>query len=140
MRSEQAIEREQAQAKSRKLETVISFGSAILGAFMGRKAVSATSTYRMGTAMKSATRIGKEQMDVNRARETAEAIRLQLEELEARLQEDIAGIEASFDPSTLDIEEMRLKPKSTDITLKLFGLGWLPYRRDATGRLSSDWS
>ncbi len=139
MRAEQAIEREQAQAKSRKLEAAVSFGSAILGAFLGRKAVSSTSAYRMGTAVKSAGRIGKEQMDVARARETAEAVRAQMEDLEGRLQEDIAAIEAAFDPRALDLEEMKLKPKSADIALRMFGLGWLPYRRDAAGRLSPDW-
>lgn len=139
MRAEQAVEREAADVKSRKLETAISFGSALLGAFLGRKAVSATSTYRVGTAVRSASRIGKEKMDVERARETAQAVRLQMEELEARLQEDIAAVEASHDPLALDLERVTVNPKSSDIVLKLFGLGWLPFRRDAAGRLSPDW-
>ena len=52
---------------------------------MGRKAVSVGSADRFGTAMRSASRIRKESMDVNRAKETLEATRLQLEELDQRL-------------------------------------------------------
>jgi len=64
MSAEQALQREQEQAKSKKMETMVSFGTAILGAFLGRKAVSATSATRFGTAVKSAGRMRKESMDV----------------------------------------------------------------------------
>jgi hypothetical protein len=139
MTAEQAIAREQEQAKSKKMETVISFGTAILGAFLGRKAVSATSASRMGTAMKSASRMGKESMDVERARERAEAIQSQLEELEMRLQDDIAALEAGFDATQEELDEVRIYPKRTDMTIYLFGLVWMPYRKSADGRLNPDW-
>ncbi len=70
MRSEQATMREKEQLSAKKVETAISFGTAILGAFLGRKAVSATSAGRLGTAMKSAGRLRKESMDTARAQET----------------------------------------------------------------------
>jgi hypothetical protein len=139
MRAEQAISREQEQAKSKKIETMISFGTAILGAFLGRKAVSATSATRMGTAMKSAGRMQKEKMDVARARETADAVRQQMAELDARLQADIDRLEAAFDPSSETLEEVHVKPKRTDMALQIFGLTWLPYRTDIEGRLNPDW-
>ena len=69
MRSEQAIDRKSEQAKASKMQTAISFGTAILGAFLGRKAVSTTSASRVGTAMRSASRVKKEKMDVVRAQE-----------------------------------------------------------------------
>jgi hypothetical protein len=139
MRAEQTVMREKEQAQSSKLQTAISFGTAILGAFMGRKVVSAGSARRFGTAMSSASRIRKESMDVNRARETLEATRLQLEELDQQLQADIERIEAKFVPDEGDIQEVLVKPKSSDITLDFFGLVWLPYRRDVRGRLAPDW-
>jgi Helicase HerA, central domain len=139
MRAQQTIDRETEQASSRKMQTAISFGSAILGAFLGRKAVSATSARSVGTAMRSASRMQKENMDVNRAKERAEAIQTQLWDLEAKLQEDIDTIELSFDPETEPIDEVVVKPKSNDITLEAFGLVWIPFRRNAEGRLSPDW-
>jgi len=138
-RAEQAVMREQEQAKSTKVQTVISFGTAVLGAFLGRKAVSATSAGRIGTAMKSASRMRKESMDVDRARENTEALKGQLAELEAQLQAEIATLEAAFDPAAEELTEVRVKPKSADITLDLFSLVWLPYRRDSSGRVTPDW-
>ncbi len=139
MRAEQAIAREDEQAKAGKMQTAISFGTAILGAFLGRKAVSAASAQRVGTAMRSASRVQKEKMDVVRAQERAEAVRLQLSELDGRLQEDIDAIELSLDTEIEALEEITVKPKSTDITLEIFGLAWMPFRKNAGGGMSPDW-
>ena len=99
MRAQQAVARESEQAKAKKIETAISFGSAILGAFLGRKAISANSAYRVGTAMKTAGRTRKEMMDVGRAKETMEAVQAEMAELETRVQEEVAGMEGRFDPT-----------------------------------------
>jgi len=139
MRAEQAIDREDEQAKASKMQTAISFGTAILGAFLGRKAVSATSAQRVGTAMRSASRVQKEKMDVARAQERADAVRLQLSELDGRLQEDIDAIAFSMDAGAEELEKISVKPKSTDITLEIFGLAWMPFRKNAGGGLGPDW-
>jgi hypothetical protein len=139
MRAEQTLQREQEQAKSKKMETMVSFGTAILGAFLGRKAVSARSATRFGTAVKSAGRMRKERMDVARAQETAAAVKHEMSELDERLQNDIDSLDASFDPASEELEEVSVKPRSTNITLEVFGLTWMPYRKDAGGRLSPDW-
>jgi hypothetical protein len=140
LRAEQAIAREDEQAKASKMQTAISFGTAILGAFLGRKAVSATSASRMGTAMRSASRVQKEKMDVARAKERAEAVRLQLSELDERLQEDINAIGISMDAEAEELEKISVMPKSTDITLEIFGLAWMPFRKNAGGGVSPDWN
>ena len=140
MRAEQAVMREKEQAQSSKIQTAISFGTAILGAFMGRKAASAGSASRFGTAMRSASRIRKESMDINRAQETLAATRSQLEELDQQFQQDVARTEAAFDPADEAIREVLVKPKAGDLTLAFFGLVWLPYRRDARGRRAPDWT
>lgn len=140
MRAEQVLAREQEQAKAKKIESVISFGTAILGSFLGRKAVSSGSVTRVGTAMKSAGRLSKEQMDVARAQETMAAVNNKIADLEARLQIDIDKLDAAYDPVSEPLEEVRVNPRSTDITLAIFGLLWLPYRREAGGRLMPDWT
>jgi hypothetical protein len=140
IRAEQAVMREKEQSQASKFQSAISFGTAILGAFMGRKAVSVRSARSFGTAMRSASRIRKESMDVDRARERMEATKAELQELDELLQEDIERIEATFDPQDETIEEVQIKPKSTDMTLEFFGLVWMPYRRDARGQLSPDWA
>ncbi|MGB5986611.1 MAG: DUF87 domain-containing protein [Desulfobacterales bacterium] len=139
MAAEQAISREQEQAKGRQMDTVISFGTAILGAFMGRKVVSARSTSRVGTAMKSAGRMHKEKMDVARAQEKAAAIRQQMAEMEARLQADIDRMEIQFDPESESLEEIRVTPRLSDVAIQFFGLAWLPFRKSDGGRSVADW-
>jgi hypothetical protein len=49
-RAQQAVERESAQASQQKLQTAISFGTTLLGAVFGRRAVSATTIGRATTA------------------------------------------------------------------------------------------
>jgi hypothetical protein len=138
-RAEMAVAREAEQSKAKKIETAISFGTAILGAFLGRRAASVGSAVRVGSALRSAGRMRKESMDVARARERAASLRARLEDLEAQMQEEIDKLEFSFDPENEEIDEIRIKPKSTDIMLELFGLVWIPYRKDARGRLTPDW-
>ena len=139
MRAEQVLQREQEQVKTKKMETIVSFGTAILGAFLGRKAVSAGSATRFGTAVKSAGRMRKESMDVARAQETAAAVKHEMAELDERLQSDIDSLDTTFDPAGEELEEVTVKPQSTNITLKVFSLIWMPFRKDAGGRLTPDW-
>jgi hypothetical protein len=138
-RAEQALTREQEQLSAKKVETAISFGTAILGAFLGRKAVSATSAGRLGTAMKSAGRIRKESMDTARAQESAESIKARIAELDQALQADIAKLEAAFDPAGEKLQEISVAPTPAGISQEFYGLVWLPYRRDAQGKAVPMW-
>jgi hypothetical protein len=138
MRAEQALAREQEQAKARKVETAISFGSAILGAFLGRKAISSGSASRVGTALKSAGRIQKESMDVARAEETAQSIRQQLEEMQAQFQKELESLDRQVDPGAEQLDEIRVLPRSSDIALEYFALVWMPWRKEPNGGLSSN--
>jgi hypothetical protein len=81
----------------------------------------------------------KESMDVARAKETSEAVKQEMAELDRLLQSDIDSLEASYDPAAEQLDEVMVKPKSTDITLEAFGLAWMPYRKGSDGRLAPDW-
>jgi hypothetical protein len=139
MRAEQAVMREQEQLSAKKVETAISFGTAILGAFLGRKAVSSTSAGRLGTAAKSAGRLRKESMDTARAQESAEAVKAKIAELDQTLQADIDKLEAAFDPTSEKLQEVVVAPTPAGMTQEFFGLVWLPYRRDSQGRAVPAW-
>jgi len=139
MRAEQAVSREQEQLSAKKVETAISFGTAILGAFLGRKAVSSTSAGRLGTAAKSAGRLRKESMDTARAQESAEAVKAKIAELDQALQADIDKLEAAFDPAAEKLQEVVVAPTPAGITQEFFGLVWLPYRRDEHGKAVPAW-
>ena len=65
--AEAAVAREQAQSTQQTLQTAVSIGATILGAFLGRKAVSTASLGRATTAARGAGRAMKEREDVGRA-------------------------------------------------------------------------
>ncbi len=138
-RAEQAIEREAGQSKKKKLDVAISFGTAILGAVLGRKRISSTSASRIGTAMKGVGGLQKEAGDVARAKETADAVRNQLKELEAQLQKDVEKMGDAYDAQKEKLEEILVKAKTTDVHVQLIGVGWFPFARAENGRLTVVW-
>src|SRR6185295_3673791 len=73
----QVVEREKGQATQQTLQVAISVGTTLLGAFLGRKAVSATTLSRAATAVRAVGRSRKESEDVEHATESVEAVQAQ---------------------------------------------------------------
>jgi len=132
-RAEAAKEREADQAKRAKMDTLISFGSTLLGAFLGRKAVSAGTVGKAATTMRSAGRAMGQASDVGRAQETVEAVQQQLQDLEAQFQTEVNAVTSTGDPTTEMLETVELRPTRTNINVRLVALVWLPFKRDAIG-------
>lgn len=138
-RAEQAIERESEQSTKKKIDTAVSFGTAILGAVLGRKRLSATTASKMGTAIRSASGARKEASDVARARETADKVRADLKQLSAALQEDVDALDDVYDAQQDELKEIQIKAKVSDIHIPLTCLAWMPYRDKGDGRLEPAW-
>ena len=130
-RAEQAVQREAEQARSAKLSTALSFGSTLLGAFLGRKAISSTNVSKAATAMRGVGRSLEQSQDVARAGETVEAIRAQIADLNSQFEAEAAAIESGGDPATESFEAVELRPTRTNIRVKLVALGWTPRTRSA---------
>lgn len=139
LRAEQAVEREQQQSSKKKLDTAVSFGTAILGALLGRKRLSSTTASKVGTAIRSASGAHKEAGDVTRAKETVEKVRADLEALNAELEKEIDDLDTAFNAQDEKLEEILVKPRTTDIHIRFVGLGWMPYRQGNDGRLMPAW-
>jgi hypothetical protein len=136
-RAQQAVERETQQAQQQKLQTAISFGTTLLGAFLGRKTLSATNVGRATTAARGVGRAMKETQDITRAGETAEALQQQLADLESQLQTETAALGVTTDPLSEKLESVTLKPKKSNISISLLTLAWMPFWQEASGSLSS---
>jgi hypothetical protein len=124
-RADQEIQKQQEQASESKVNTAISFGTTVIGALFGRKTFSAGTISKAGTAARGVGRSMKEAQDVSRAQENKTAIEAQLQEIEATLQAEAAGIEAAHSPLTEPLETMALKPKRTGIQVQLVALTWV---------------
>jgi len=130
-KAEQAVEREASQASQAKVQTALSFGATLLNAFTGRKLASASNLSKATTAMRGVGRARQQQSDVARAKETVEAYKKQLEELNAQFEAESAALEDKIDPLSEELETVVIKPKKTDIDVQLVSLVWAPYRDDA---------
>ncbi len=138
-RAQAAQEREASQARRAKMDTVISFGSTLLGAFLGRKAVSAGTIGRAASTMRGAGRVMDQAGDVKRAEETVEALEKQYNELDTQFREETASVTAALEAQSSELERIEVRPKKTDIQVRLVALVWLPFRRGAGGGLERAW-
>lgn len=137
-KAEARVQVQKEQATGAKWNTAISVGSAILGALLGRKTMSAGNINKAGTAARSASRTIKESADVGRAEEDVAAIDEQLRELEERVTGEVDAVSARVDAATISLERVTLKPKKTNITVKAVVLAWTPHTTDG-GRLTPAW-
>jgi hypothetical protein len=127
-RAEGAMAREAEQASQQKLQTAVSFGATLLGALMGRKAVSASTLGRATTAARGVSRSMKETADVKRASESVEAVRQQMQELDDRVREETQELSATFEAEP-KFERVTLSPKRGQISVQFVALGWDPHER-----------
>jgi hypothetical protein len=67
----------------------------------------------------------KEAGDVQRASESAEAVRAQISQLEDQIRADTQAIAANFDRAPL-LERETLLPKRGQVSVQLIALGWDP--------------
>ena len=132
-RAEQAAEREREQASQQKIQAALSVGTTLLGAFLGRKAVSTGTLGRAATAARAGSRTWKETQDVARAAETVEALKQQLADLEAQFTAEAQALELAGSPATEAFDTVSLKLKKTNITVRLVALCWMPYWQDSQG-------
>jgi hypothetical protein len=138
-RAEQTVEKQAEQAKKAKMDTALSFGATLLGAFTGRKVLSQSNISKAKSAMRGISKSADESQDVKRALETVAAIDQQIAHLNAQFEEDTAELESKIDPLTETLEQLSVKPRKSDIQVQLTTLTWLPYWKDTQDNLIPAW-
>jgi hypothetical protein len=139
-RAEQQKEKQQAESRSSKVQAAISVGASILGAFLGRKTISAANIDRAATAIRGAGRVLKESQEVNLAEENVAALQKQLADLEAQFKSESETLAAAIDPLNEKLETISLKPTKANIAVKLVALVWTPHWRSSNGSLTPGWT
>ena len=97
-RAGQMVERRQAESRSSQMQAAISVGATILGAFLGRKTISATNIGRTTRAIRGAGRAIKESKDVGQAEDNVSALQQQLADLESQFKTETDAFAATTDP------------------------------------------
>jgi len=126
-RAEQATEKQEQQASESKWQVGISMATTVFGAFLGRKAVSATTLGRATTAARGVGRASREAEDVTRAKANQEALLADRDALAADIERDVAAVSAEWDRSVDDVETVLVKPKRGGVSVQLVALVWLPH-------------
>lgn len=128
--AQRKVDREQSQAVQSRIETALSVGSAVLGAFLGRKRSSADNA---GSAVRKAGRMRKESSDAAIARNALQEAELALQALNEEFEAELAQAERPLDAQALQLDPIRIRPRAADIDVRYFGIAWAP-RLEGTGR------
>lgn len=127
-RAGQAVAREKEQRST----SLLSVGADLFGVVFGRK--------RATTAIGSVSRTYRDSSDVGRAEETVESVRRQLEDLQAQIEAGVAEVQAQMDAASGALDTIAIKPRKSNISIRLFTLAWAPYGKDDAGELKPLWS
>ena len=138
-KAQQAVDREAEQQKQQQMQTVISVGATLLGAFVGRKITSTGNIGRATTAARGASRILKEKEDVDRAKETLATRQQNLDELEKEFKTEMDDLTGKLDPMNETLDRITIRPAKKDIIVRLVSLTWLPHWQTPDGRITPAW-
>ena len=105
------------------MQTALSIGTTLLGAFMGRRTVG-SSYSRAGRAISGVGRSMKERKDVEGAKDTVENLNQQLTTLDSEFKNEVLNLDAKL--SQKDLETVTIKPGKANISVKLVSLVWMP--------------
>jgi hypothetical protein len=127
--AQQRLDREQESYGQQKMQTAISVGATLLGALMGRKAISTGTLGRATTAARQASRINRERDDVQRALDEKQSVEQQLRDIEVQLNLEADQMTKSYDPQTEVLQQIVIRPTKADILLREFAILWMPAAR-----------
>ena len=115
-KAKEKVEKEEADANRSMLDT----GIAILGALFGR-----TSSAKLGQALSKGSRAYKERGDIGIAMQQVENIQDELEILSQELESKIDDLAMKYDIDSVEITQIAIKPKKSDIVIKKLALVWV---------------
>lgn len=129
IRARQAVEKQNAMASQKKMDAMVSAGSAILGALFGRKTISSTSVSKIGTAVSRTSKVMKSGQNIDQAEERLQALEVQYENIQIELEQKLKDVSSEYDLIKNHIETINIRATSTNITIHLLGLAWVPYEK-----------
>uniref|UniRef100_UPI002869816D hypothetical protein n=1 Tax=Deinococcus sp. TaxID=47478 RepID=UPI002869816D len=131
-RAQLKVSQQQAQAQQAQLQTAMNVGAGVLGALFG----GGRRTTAIRSGVSGVGRSMREGQDVQAAQTEMMQVSQQLQDLQNQVQAEVDALTIS---SSTDLVQMDVKAKSTDVTVPLVALAWLPYTRAANGMLTPAW-
>ena len=133
-KARERLDREQAQASKAKWDAAAAFGNSVLGAFLGRKAISKTNLSKATSAAKAAGKAIQQSGDTGTAQQSLDRALEKFTDLEFQVKDEIEKLEATRRPEGMLLETIELPPKKADITIEQVVLAWTPWTPEAGGQ------
>jgi hypothetical protein len=127
------LEKEKSQHDQSRTRALISLGTTVLGAVLGRKKVSATNMNRAASTMRHANRTAREKDDVKRVEEQIQELNAQIQELDAACKAELDSIQNKYSIENLVLSKTELYPRKSDIEISNFMIVWQPWLIDEDG-------
>jgi hypothetical protein len=124
-KAEQVVAKEKQESQSELLSNVISIGTSIFGALLGSRKTS-TAIGKAAGAVKGVGRIRKQSQQETFAEQNLETLTQQYEELQQQIQQESETLAAQFNPANEQFETITVRPKKTNIVVKVCALAWTP--------------
>jgi len=123
---ERQVNREREQESRAKMSSVVSIGTSILAAVFGRKLISTRSVGHAAAAARGWGRASSQAADVVEAEKKLESVQSETEKMEQELELEVHGLEETLNPLKERLATYELKPRKTDIEVRLVALAWQP--------------
>lgn len=127
------VEKEQQDVSVKTTDSIISFGAAVVGAFFGRKKLSATNITKAATGIRNVGRVSKEKADVKRAEQAMEDVQVQIDELAVEIEDKIFELGDTFEIENYEIETFSIKPRRADIFNVRLAIVWEKVMDESAG-------
>ena len=114
------LEKEESDVSSKRTDTAMSFGMAILGSFLGSR-----SKRKYSRGISTAGKIAKEKADVRRVENQIYQVQTDMDDLQNDLSNEISDIKEKYRVENYDIETFYIKPRRSDIFDIDVSLLWL---------------
>ena len=124
-KAEEIVGREQQQVTQQKLQTAVSIGATMLGALMGRRAVSLSTLGRATTAARGVSRSMKETQDVANAQQRLLEAQQEEAALNAEIEQHVTSLSGQTGGVTT-METIEIKPKRGGVEVQIVALAWQP--------------
>lgn len=123
-RLEMKLEKEQSDVSSKTTDTIIDIGLAVIGAFFGKKTISATTINRGAAAFKKGSGVLKERDDVKNVSSLIQDVQNEMQELTLKLKDEINKMQEILDIQNYEITSTFITPRRSDIVVKDIALLW----------------
>jgi hypothetical protein len=123
-RSQHTIDVQRSQASEQKMQTALSIGATLVGAFLGKRTIGYSTYSRAGRAMRGISKSMKEGDDVENAKNLLEKLKYDMQNMDFEFKNEISNIEKKID-SQSELETIVIKPSKGNISLKIISLVWV---------------